>query len=348
MKLHYSKILLFFFPLNILVASSSYVYSKNKPSITSHHTPITTSRVLSECDTESSIYDNDEEMKSVKENFDRHTSQRFDKYEERMKGKRQKRKEQRDKNVQEIIEKDRKDKSFAEKVEKCCLKCGCGLGGVAASVGIIGPIAVNEWAKAALLAAKSSAIAEGAAAGVAAGEAAGKKAVILALQHFKLDNLFPEIYNAIVKIRHYADVKNFSVAIVEEYSLKCQSLDYKFTIHPKCRTFEYYIGMRTLDSTTVEPAGQFVPETLDSVVGDVTQGANAKAAEVAAAKTAEFKIANVGAVESTYGSCQTAIIASVVAILIIVLIMVIIYLILRYRRKRKMNKKQQYTKLLNQ
>ncbi|KOB86421.1 hypothetical protein PFDG_02075, partial [Plasmodium falciparum Dd2] len=61
MKLHCSKILLFALALNILL-TSYYAHNKNKPSITSHHTPRYTSRVLSECDTESSIYDNDEEI----------------------------------------------------------------------------------------------------------------------------------------------------------------------------------------------------------------------------------------------------------------------------------------------
>ncbi|ETW36561.1 hypothetical protein PFTANZ_02726 [Plasmodium falciparum Tanzania (2000708)] len=134
MKLHYSNILLFFFPLNILVTSYHEHNNKNKSSITPRYTQRYTSRVLSKCDIRSSIYDNDAQMKSVKENFDRKTSQRFDEYEERMKGKRQKRKEERDKNIQEIIEKDRMHKLLAEKVEKGCLKYGCGLGGVAASV----------------------------------------------------------------------------------------------------------------------------------------------------------------------------------------------------------------------
>ncbi|EWC73408.1 surface antigen [Plasmodium falciparum UGT5.1] len=82
MKLYYSKILLFYHPLNILV-SSSYENNKNKPYIT-QHTPIIISRMLSECNIHKSIYDNDEDMKSVKENFDRQASQRFEEYEERM------------------------------------------------------------------------------------------------------------------------------------------------------------------------------------------------------------------------------------------------------------------------
>ncbi|EWC78901.1 surface antigen, partial [Plasmodium falciparum UGT5.1] len=135
------------------------VHSKNKPYITSHHTQ--TNRSLCECDIRSSIYDNDEDIKSVKECFDRQTSQRFEEYEERMKGKRQKRKEERDKNIKKIIEKDKMDKSLAEKVEKGCLRCGCALGGVAAVVGIFGAIAVNEVKKAALVAAAQTGIEEG-------------------------------------------------------------------------------------------------------------------------------------------------------------------------------------------
>ncbi|EUR54406.1 hypothetical protein PFBG_06071, partial [Plasmodium falciparum 7G8] len=158
MKLHYTKILLFFFPLYILVASY-HVYSKNKPSITSHHTQ--TNRSLCECDTQSSNYDKDTGMKSVMQQFVDRTSQRFEEYQERMKEKRQKRKEERDKNVQEIILKDKIEKSLLEKVEKGCLKCGCGLGVVATGVGIIGPVAVKVWTNAAVVAAAEKGIEEG-------------------------------------------------------------------------------------------------------------------------------------------------------------------------------------------
>ncbi|SOS78638.1 PIR protein, putative [Plasmodium sp. gorilla clade G1] len=148
MKLHYSKILLLYLPLNILV-SSSYVHNKNKAYITTRHIPTNTSRVLSECDIDTSIYDNDPEMRSVKENFNRQTSRRFEEYDERMKGKRQKCKEQCDKDVQQIILKDKIQKSLEEKIEKCCLRCGCGLGGVAAGVGLFGALAVKELTRAA-------------------------------------------------------------------------------------------------------------------------------------------------------------------------------------------------------
>ncbi|CDO61960.1 rifin, partial [Plasmodium reichenowi] len=161
-------------------------HSKNKPSITSHHTPRYTSRVLSECDTESSICDKDEDMESVKEIFERQTSQRFEEYEERMKEKRQKRKEQRDKNIQKIIKKDRMEKKLAEKIEKGCLMCGCGLGSVAGSVGLFGGIIINIWKPAALAAAIKAALEEGAAyisdAGAKAGIQAGNNAVIAGLK----------------------------------------------------------------------------------------------------------------------------------------------------------------------
>ncbi|SOS80083.1 rifin [Plasmodium sp. gorilla clade G1] len=132
MKLHYSKILLFSISLSIFV-SSSYANHENKPYIT-EHTPNTTSRVLSECDTNTSIYNNDPDMKSVKENFDRQTSQRFEEYNKRMIKNRKKCKEQCDKDIQKIVVKDKMEKSLAEKVEKGCLMCGCGLGGGVAPV----------------------------------------------------------------------------------------------------------------------------------------------------------------------------------------------------------------------
>ncbi|ETW30306.1 hypothetical protein PFFCH_02252 [Plasmodium falciparum FCH/4] len=139
MKVHYSKILLFSLSLIILA------HNKNKAFITPY-TPNTTSRVLSECNIHTSIYHNDEDMKSVKESFDRQTSQRFEEYEERMSEKRQKCKEQCDKDIEQIILKDNVEKSLEEKVEKGCLKCGCGLGGGVAPVwGLVSGLVYAGW-----------------------------------------------------------------------------------------------------------------------------------------------------------------------------------------------------------
>ncbi|ETW56877.1 hypothetical protein PFUGPA_01078 [Plasmodium falciparum Palo Alto/Uganda] len=310
MKLCYYKILLFWLLLNILA------HNKNKPYITPH-TSTTTSRVLSECDLYIRKYDNDADMKSVRENFDRQTSQRFEEYEERIKDKRQKRKEQRDKNVQEIIEKDKMDKSFAEKVEKVCLKCGCGLGGVAAGVGIFGSIAVNEVKKAALLAAAQNGIDAGIAKAI---EGVGKI--------YELSESPYLGWAAKINGTNFFK-RNSLVTIVNEVYYMCdESIDAKGTLF--CQAIEGLGNERNVNPV--------------QVISREAANAAVEAGEVAKT-TIETEIAWVNA-ESTY--LYSAIGYSVLAILIILLVMVIIYLILRYRRKKKMNKKGQYTKLLNQ
>ncbi|SOS81839.1 PIR protein, putative [Plasmodium sp.] len=317
MKLNYIKILLFFFPLNILVTSYHAHNNKNKPSITPRHTQRYTSRVLSECDIQSSIYDNDAEMKSVKENFDRQTSQRFDEYEERMKGKRQKRKEERDKNIQEIIEKDRMDNLLAEKVEKGCLRCGCGLGGVAASVGIFGSIAVNELTKAALLAAPQK--------GIEAGIEAGVKA---AFAKIKVKSAFESI--STLELLNFIDRSNYNtvdglsnavMAFVKSKGETCPA--YEGTMSRVCNALRS--NSKALLGRAAEAGQKAAASTTKSV----------EEAEIAAAYA-----------KGTY--LYSAIGYSVLAILIIVLVMIIIYLVLRYRRKKKINKKAQYTKLLKE
>ncbi|EWC76598.1 hypothetical protein C923_02741 [Plasmodium falciparum UGT5.1] len=204
MKLHYSKILLFVLPLNILL-TLYHVHNKNKPYIT-QHTPTTTSRLLSECNINTPIYDKDADMKSVKENFDRQTSQRFDEYEERMQEKRKKRKEQCDKDIQEIILKDNMEKSLAEKVEKVCLRCGFGLGGIGAGVGIFGAIAVNEWTKAAT----AAAVQKGIKVGIA--KAIDDLGNIVGLSDFKLINwaamVTPTTYNQRMKLVNIVNFVN--------------------------------------------------------------------------------------------------------------------------------------------
>ncbi|SOS81685.1 PIR protein, pseudogene, putative [Plasmodium sp.] len=160
MKLHYYKILLFSLPLNILEHN-------NKPYITPH-TSTTTSRVLSKCDLYMPKYDNNADMKSVKENFDRQTSRRFEEYKEGMNHKRQKCKEQCDKDIQQIILKEKIQKSLAEKVEQGCLRCGCGLGVVAASVGLFGGLGTYGWKISATAAAYETAEQSGIQAGIQA------------------------------------------------------------------------------------------------------------------------------------------------------------------------------------
>ncbi|ETW28802.1 hypothetical protein PFFCH_03777 [Plasmodium falciparum FCH/4] len=316
MKLNYTKILLFFFPLNILLTSPSNSHNNNnEPQTTPHHTQ--TNRSLYESDTESSIYDKDEDMESVKENFERQTSQRFEEYQERMKEKQQKRKEQRDKNIQKIIHKDKMEKNLAEKIEKGCLMCGCGLGSVAAGVGIIGAIAVNEWTKASLLDAAQKGI------------EAGIEAAIRGLEKIYVLSDF-KLINWAAKINGTNFLKpNSLVEIVNEAYYKC--------IDVEAPTDSLFCGaMEGLGKRSIT----FPVETISPMAADAASAAGE------AAKTVEK--AQIASVNAESAHLYSAIGYSVTAILIIVLVMVIIYLILRYRRKRKMNKKGQYTKLLNQ
>ncbi|ETW39283.1 hypothetical protein PFTANZ_00016 [Plasmodium falciparum Tanzania (2000708)] len=310
MKIHYSKILLFSLPLNILA------HSKNKQYITPQ-TPTTTSRVLNECDINTSIYDNNEDMKSVKENFDRQTSQRLDEYEERMIDKRKKCKEQRDKDIQKIILKDKMEKSLAQKMEKGCLRCGFGLGGVAAGVGIFGAIAVNEWTKAALVAANQK--------GIDAGIA---KAIKVVISQFGLEKLNGVILEKSITANNFNSTMFYIEAVQDRYnSIVCVE--------------------NPIDDSGVLC---YLKETLIHDV-KVTKSIAASAQKIVAEATEEVTLvtkAEISATEAASYNMYSAIGYSVTAILIIVLVMLIIYLILRYRRKTKMNKKQQYTKLLKE
>ncbi|SOS79535.1 PIR protein, putative [Plasmodium sp. gorilla clade G1] len=310
MKLHYSRILLFCLPLNIWV-SSSYAHSENKQYITTH-TPTTTSRVLSECDLYIHNDDDDADMKSVKENFDRQTSQRFEEYDERMKDKRRKCKEQCDKDIQEIIEKDKINKSLAQKVEKGCLRCGCGLGGVAAGVGIFGAIAVNEWTKAATATATQKGI------------EAGINVVIKTLKTLlHIDGVSDLKWKTLITAKNYADESLVGGVIKELGGTLCGGSD--------------------------ETGGGFCLFTHETRT--LTQAINGHVPSAILKGTAEVETvteAEMVKVTTTGGAYFTGIIVSVVVIVVIVLVMIIIYLVLRNRRKTKMTKKMQYMKLLKE
>ncbi|SOV75746.1 rifin PIR protein, putative [Plasmodium reichenowi] len=312
MKLHYSNILLFAFLLNISV-TSYHAHNKYK----TYNAPYTsgyTSRVLSECDIQLSNYDKDVEMKSVREGFDRQTSQRFQEYGERMKDKRQKRKEERDKNIQKIIEKDKMEKSLSEKVEKVCLRCGCGLGGVAASVGIFGGVGIYGWKSVALVAAARKGTAEGIA-----------KAIAELYEKFLLKSLDGRQLTAVITAHNFKDINILGQLVQTEY-------------------------YRMSDTGTIGNNSIF---TSYAKLGDAeiirTISANARTAAVNAGEEASrVEGVEIALVNASSTHLYNAIGYSVLAIFIIVLVMIIIYLVLRYRRKKKMNKKAQYTKLLNQ
>ncbi|CDO62115.1 rifin [Plasmodium reichenowi] len=344
MKLHYSKILLFVFPLNILL-TLYHAHNKNKLYITPHHTQ--TNRSLCEGDTQSSNYDKDADMKNVKESFDRQTSQRFEQYEERIQEKRQKRKEERDKNIKEIIEKDKMDKLLAEKIEKGCLKCGCGLGGVAASVGIFGTVAVKELAKSATAAAVAQeAVKDGAMAATikAAGAEAGKKFVIEELQKWGISTLGHQSLVTYFTTRDYTKASLIYNAIRVEYQPSSCAIGGSGTHQAFCT----WVLEKSAAARNVQRSSVSTNALVETTVNEIVAKATDHAAQVTKTATEDVIQSSTLLVEAKYATCQTAIIASVVALLIIVLVMIIIYLVLRNRRKKKMNKKAQYTKLLNQ
>ncbi|SOV76031.1 rifin PIR protein, putative [Plasmodium reichenowi] len=356
MKVHYTKILLLAPALNILLTSLSNVYNNNEPQTTPHHTRTTTSRVLSESDTESSIYDNDEDMESVKENFERQTSQRFEEYEERMKEKRQKRKEQRDKNIQKIIHKDKMEKNLAEKIEKGCLMCGCGLGSVAGSVGLFGGLGTYGWKMGALATAKETGAVAGALAGKAAGTKAGVDTLIAGLKQMGIFTLDNQPLKSFFTTTSYNKASVITHAVLEQHVEKCiPTYLGKKLFNVVDANLHIPICKSVLKQTeAASQAGQSISSinviktTVQTMVSNADGVAKSKAVVAEAAKKAAIEAAQEKAIEAASIELYTTIGYSILAILIIVLIMLIIYLILRYRRKKKMKKKAQYTKLLNE
>ncbi|CDO62001.1 rifin [Plasmodium reichenowi] len=370
MKVHYINILLFAFPLNILVNSH-----KKKPS----------TRLLCECDLYLPNYDSDQEMTDVMENFSKQTQQRFHEYDDRMKEKRKQCKEQCDKECQKIILKDKLEKelmdkfatlqtdiqseaiptcvcekSLADKMEKECLKCTQNLGGIVApSSGVLAGIAegaLYAWKPGALDAAIKAAIAKGAdkilAVANAAGLKAGKELVIESLKELHVDYFWTEMSNTILEMSHYNEVANLTAVIsnAKYEACKVASTDIYETM---CEPFEKGFGITDeLGNYTslAKTAGtnEAIAKTLNEILAEAEGVAEAKVADVTAAETAIIKEAQEKAIDAASTQLYSAIGYSILAILIIILIMVIIYLILRYRRKKKMKKKLQYIKLLKE
>ncbi|ETW35096.1 hypothetical protein PFTANZ_04197 [Plasmodium falciparum Tanzania (2000708)] len=375
MKVHYFNILLFSLPLNIILLSSQ-VYNQRNHILTLHKST-TTSRLLCECELYApSNYDNDPEMKSVMQDFDRQTSQRFEEYNERLLENKQKCKEQCDKEIQKIILKDKLEKelmdkfatlhtdiqsdaiptcvcekSIADKVEKGCLKCGSVFGGIAPSVGLLGGLGIYVWKPGALKVAITAALNANsvkiAAAANAAGEAMGVKTVIQGLEALDVHKLIPEISKSFFNTTPYNDFTNISKFIIGERTQACW-LESSHSYKAMCKQFDYTFGILKPDDNYGLTLKDGVELTVKNVVSGAEQAAKAKAAEVTTYEKLVIETTQEKAIETTSYNLYAAIGYSVLAILIIVLIMVIIYLILRYRRKKKMTKKLQYIKLLEE
>ncbi|EUR72620.1 hypothetical protein PFBG_02329 [Plasmodium falciparum 7G8] len=215
MKVHYINILLFALPLNILE------HNKNEPHTTPNHTQ--TTRSLCECKLYSPTnYDSDPQMKEVMDNFNKQTQQRFHEYDEKMQSKRIQCKDRCDKEIQNIILKDKLEKQMAEqlttletkidtddiptciceksledKMEKECLKCAQNLGGIVApSTGVLGEIAalaVNAWKTEAIKAAKAAAAKAASDAATQAGIEAVSLKIEQFLTHFARDRTFVDL-----------------------------------------------------------------------------------------------------------------------------------------------------------
>ncbi|ETW37310.1 hypothetical protein PFUGPA_02721 [Plasmodium falciparum Palo Alto/Uganda] len=278
MKVNYSKILLFSLPLNILL--SSYANSKNKPYITPH-TPNTTSRVLNKCDINTSIYD-DPDMKFVKENFYRQTSQRFEEYEEH-----------------------KIEKTLAEKVEKVCLMCACGLGGGVAPVwSLVSCLWYEKWSQYIIAKVLEEAIDDSNEAGIA-------KAIEGLGSLHELGKLVGDNWSNIVTPETYSNPNLPSSALQWVNITMCYN-----------ESNENVLFCNAIQQTR---QNVFVPAS--KVAADADEAG--KIAYSATEKSELLKTA------SATNALSTAIISSVLSIIVIVLVMVIIYIILRYIVEKK-------------
>ncbi|ETW19854.1 hypothetical protein PFFVO_01240 [Plasmodium falciparum Vietnam Oak-Knoll (FVO)] len=367
MKVHYTNILLFAVPLNILVNTHK------KPSITPRH--IQTTRLLCECELYTSNYDNDPEMKCVMQQFHDRTTQRFQEYDEKLQEKRQICKDTCDKEIQKIILKDKIEKeltekfsvlhtdiqsdgiptcicekSLAHKVEKGCLRCGSILGAAMPEVASIGATALYtlcQWQTKAIAAATEYALAEGAAQGLAAGIQAGKEVAIKSLKLLGVEEFWTGMSSEILKMSHYNEVANLTAVIHPLKYNACKDATYDI-FENICQQFDIKIGVLTAGGKNAVVPGEALPKVLNRIVSKADTTAKAVTETESTRIAAEITEQQTAVINATYSSWQIAITASVIAIVIIVLIMVIIYLILRYRRKKKMKKKLQYIKLLEE
>ncbi|SOV11138.1 rifin PIR protein, putative [Plasmodium sp. gorilla clade G2] len=333
MNIYYISVLLFPIILNILVNNLWNInVTTTKP----------TTRLLCDCDIYTSIYDNDPEMQKLRENFERHTSQRFKEYEERMHDKRMKCKEQCDKEIQQIILKDKiekelKDKlsvletdididsiptcvcekSVAYKTEKFCLNCGKNMGAIAPCWGLVCGVGYAGWLQYASATVLQESI---------------KKGIEMGLT--KITEIASNLWQIEASKIPTVDTLTKMIAgkITDDVSFSGIFQTLNSAIAGKLDTDKYaYFSFNIQSMATPAKLKSFKIET------QLVAKAVSDAKDVA--------LTNTGNVTS---ALTTTIIASVVVIVVIVLVMVIIYLILRYRSKKKMKKKLEYMKLLKE
>ncbi|ETW54480.1 hypothetical protein PFUGPA_04346 [Plasmodium falciparum Palo Alto/Uganda] len=289
-------------------------------------------------------YDNDPEMKRVMQKFHDRTTQRFQEYDEKLKEQRQIFKDKCDKEIRKIILKDKiekeltekfvaldtnittKDiptcvceKSSAEKTEKFCHNCGKTMGAIAPSWGFVSGIGYAAWTN--YVAAKI--LEAGIKRGIEEGLSQIMKFTITSFPRAKTPSiavtqlLSSGHFNS--KITLFDIVQNINSTINGELEAKGFS------------EFSYIINVMSKK------------KTLNAFNSNFSQYSTPVTEAIDAAELAEgLKLA------TNTSILNNTIIASIVSIVVIVLVMVIIYLILRYRRKKQMNKKLQYIKLLKE
>ncbi|EWC74228.1 surface antigen [Plasmodium falciparum UGT5.1] len=270
---------------------------------------------------------------------------------------RQKYKEQRDKDIQKIIHKDKMEKNLAEKIEKGCLRCGCGLGSVAGSIGLFGAVAINIWKPAALDAAITAALNANAVKIAAAANAAGAAEIIKSIKStFLVKNIAGQPFESFFTATPYKNVTNYTQAVQKLYFKTCAydssgNLVYLYGDANRDIPFCQSVWSQTQALSTIKRGispKEVIEQTVQNIFTKAEGTANAAAEIAESTKIATIKEAEEKTIEAASTQLYGAIGYSILAILIIVLIMLIIYLILRYRRKKKMKKKAQYTKLLNE
>ncbi|ETW31713.1 hypothetical protein PFFCH_00853 [Plasmodium falciparum FCH/4] len=320
--------------------------------------PTKSYRSLCECELYTSIYDNDPEMKEIMNDFDRQTSQRFEEYNERMNKNRQKCKEQCDRDIQNIVLKDKIakelkqqlttletnidtndiptcvcEKSLADKVEKTCFKCGGVLGGGVPELGLLCGYGAYELVQVAIAAGVASAKK----AAIEAGTQAGIQATIQGLTNkLYIPTLNGQPLSVLINANNFKDPYFLSGPIIGEY------------IDGIRDGIDKLNGILSFIHDRFSGNPDKIMKSISATTSDIAKKAGQVAEQMTAETTEALTLKNTAEATSASAIFSNPIVISFIVVVIIVIILLIIYLILRYRRKKKMKKKLQYIRLIKE
>ncbi|KNG77119.1 rifin [Plasmodium falciparum IGH-CR14] len=316
--------------LIVLYKKANMVINTHKKLSITHHTQkIPTTRLLCECELYApSNYDNDPEMKEVMEIFDRQTSERFREYDERMKTTRQKCKDKCDEAIQKIILKDKMEKQMAQQLTTLETKidtndiptciCEKSMAGKVEKTclkcgGILGTF-VPELG-----------LIGGSALYATAQTAALKVGVDKAIE--LVGNIYYLNEVSAIDLTQLITPANFNhkmslIGIVNNVSNMCDT-------GGAAENTIFCLYQASLEESKFIP---LISKAAGNAAEAAGEAANAEFAQMTSAATIFSDV----------------VIISVVAVVCISVILLIIYLILRYGRRKKMKKKLQYIKLLNE